>query len=113
MKHNKIILLLALMIILILPLVACSNDNNKSKDNSQIESNQSQEKEENKQTVSGIINRLDGNLVLLAEDNYYVFTLDTGVTLDGLEEADEVTVTYTGTLVEQSDDLVATSIVKK
>ena len=45
------------------------------------------------------------------KDQYLKFSVDE-VSLDGIEEGDEVEITYTGTLSEDSDDLVVVSVVK-
>ena len=67
---------------------------------------------EEEHAISGIINRMDDYLVLLANDEYQVFDLGQGVSTDGLEEGDEVTVVYTGTLGDEKTPPVAIEIDK-
>ena len=50
--------------------------------------------------------------MLLANDEYQVFDLGQGVSTDGLEEGDEVTVVYTGTLGDEKTPPVAIEIDK-
>ena len=70
------------------------------------------EPNEEEHAISGIINRMDDYLVLLANDEYQVFDLGKGVSTDGLEEGDEVTVVYTGTLGDEKTPPVAIEIAK-
>lgn len=64
-------------------------------------------------TMVGIVNRLENPLVILDEkDQYLKFDVE-NVSLDGIEDGDQVEITYTGTLSEDSTDLVATAIVQK
>ena len=67
---------------------------------------------EEEHAISGIINRMDDYLVLLANDEYQVFDLGKGVSTAGLQEGDEVTVVYTGTLGDEKMPPVAIEIAK-
>ena len=62
--------------------------------------------------VSGIVNRLGDYLTLLADDEYLVFDLGEGVSTEGLEEGDQVTVVYTGDLGSEETPPVVTQIAK-
>ena len=65
------------------------------------------------QTISGVVNRL-GEFLVLLDDNGDYHTFDFGVDVDpsGLEEGDNVTVTYNGTLDSEDETPVATDIEK-
>ncbi|WP_394884549.1 hypothetical protein [Clostridium butyricum] len=91
-------------------LVGCGSH----KDNSDITANDSNQSSETKESVmTGVVNRIDDYLVVLDDEgNYLKFKVD-GISLDGFTEGDEVNITYTGTLSEDSEDLVAKDIVKK
>ena len=62
-------------------------------------------------TIQGTVNKIDTQqefLVLVTEDAYYRFDLEgCQADLSGLEPGDGVTVTYTGELDEESDDVTA------
>ena len=65
------------------------------------------------QTITAVLNRKGNDLVLVTEEGkYFRFDLGDGASLHGLEEGDRVMVTYTGTLEEYSENLVATSVQK-
>lgn len=64
-------------------------------------------------TVSGIINRLDEDLVLLVgEGEYQIMAYGEGVSADGLTEGDKVEITYTGELGKEDAIPVITAIHK-
>ena len=62
-------------------------------------------------TIQGTLNQVDAEqeyLVLVADEAYCRFDCsDSGADLSGLEPGDSVTITYTGTLDEESDDVTA------
>lgn len=66
------------------------------------------------QTISGVVNRKGDFLVLLTDDGeYQPFSFGDGVSGDGLEEGDSVTITYTGTLGDENNTPTAVAIEKQ
>ena len=67
--------------------------------------------EEETSTIQGTLNSVDSELeylILVADDAYCRFDCsDSGADLSGLEPGDTVTVTYTGTLDPDSEDVSA------
>lgn len=63
------------------------------------------------QTISGVVNRLDGYLVLLDDKgDYHIFDFGDDVDQSSLEEGDKIVVTYTGTLDSENPAPVAVSV---
>ena len=62
--------------------------------------------------VSGIVNRLGDHLVLLVDEDYLVFELGKDLNTGGVNEGDEVTLVYTGTLGDEKNPPVVTEITK-
>lgn len=63
------------------------------------------------QTFTGIVNRLDGYLVLVDDKgDYHIFDFGDDVDQSALEEGDKVVVTYTGTLDNEDPAPVAVSV---
>ena len=66
------------------------------------------------QTVQGTVNQIDTEqkyLVLVTDDDYCRFDFsDSDADLSGLEPGDSVTVTYTGTLDGESEEVSATLV---
>ena len=62
-------------------------------------------------TLQGTLNQIDTDLkylVLVTEEGYFRFSFsDTDLELSGLEPGDTVTITYTGTLDAESEDVSA------
>ena len=62
-------------------------------------------------TLQGTLNQIDTDLkylVLVTEEGYFRFSFsDTDLDLSGLEPGDTVTITYTGTLDAESEDVSA------
>ena len=62
-------------------------------------------------TLQGTLNQIDTGLkylVLVTEEGYFRFSFShTGLHLSGLEPGDTVTITYTGTLDAESEDVSA------
>ena len=62
-------------------------------------------------TLQGTLNQIDTELkylVLVTEEGYFRFSFsDTDLDLSGLEPGDTVTITYTGTLDAESEDVSA------
>ena len=67
--------------------------------------------EEETSTIQGTLNSVDSDLeylILVADDAYCRFDCsDSGADLSGLEPGDAVTITYTGTLDPDSEDVSA------
>lgn len=103
-RSTKRLVVLALAMALVFTLVACG----KKDDPAQKETNE--ENAEETHTISGVVNRLDDCLVLLDDaGDYHIFDFGEDVDQTSLEEGDNVTVTYTGTL--DSDDPVPVATV--
>lgn len=69
--------------------------------------------DDGKQTISGIVNRVDDYLVLLDDsEQYRLFDFGEDVDPGSLEEGDSVTVTYTGDLDSEDPPPVAVAIEK-
>ena len=66
------------------------------------------------QSIHGTINQLGDYLILLEDkgEEYRIFDFGEGLDLTGLEEGDQVTVTYTGDLTEVDPAPVAVDIQK-
>ncbi len=65
------------------------------------------------ETIQGVVNRCGDYLTLLTEEGKYViFDFGEGVDSSVLEEGDDVTVTYTGSLNSQDETPVAIAIQK-
>lgn len=62
--------------------------------------------------VSGIVNRLGDHLVLLVDEDYLVFELGKDLNTGGVNEGDNVTLVYTGTLGDEKNPPVVTEITK-
>ena len=62
-------------------------------------------------TLQGTLNQIDTDLkflILVTEEGYFRFSFsDTDLDLSGLEPGDTVTITYTGTLDAESEDVSA------
>ncbi len=56
---------------------------------------------EEEHAVSGVVNKLEDYLVLVVGDDYQVFDFAKDLKVDGINEGDEVTVVYTGTLGDE------------
>lgn len=112
---RKIIAMLLLTFTLTFSLAGCGEkqpSDDIAPESSQSQNAKSDAKTGNQATMTGTVNRLENPLVVLDEkDQYLKFNVD-GVSLDGIKEGDGVEITYTGTLSEDSADLVATSIIK-
>ena len=55
-----------------------------------------------------MVNKIDDYLVLLTDDGeYHIFDFGEDVDPSAMEEGDRVTVTYTGTLDPESDEVTA------
>ncbi|WP_313529310.1 hypothetical protein [Anaerotignum sp.] len=112
---KKMIAMLLMVTALTLSLAGCGDK--RPADDIVPESSQSQNVESDaakadEATMTGIVNRVENPLVVLDDkDQYLKFNVD-GVSLDDIKEGDEVEITYTGTLSEDSADLVAKSVIK-
>lgn len=62
--------------------------------------------------VSGVVNRLGDHMVLLVDEDYLVFDLDKDLNTGGVNEGDNVTLVYTGTLGDEKNPPVVTEITK-
>ena len=62
--------------------------------------------------VSGVVNRLGDHMVLLVDEDYLVFDLDKDLNTGGVNEGDNVTLVYTGTLGDEKKPPVVTEITK-
>lgn len=62
--------------------------------------------------VSGVVNRLGDHMVLLVDEDYLVFDLAKDLNTGGVNEGDNVTLVYTGTLGDEKNPPVVTEITK-
>lgn len=67
---------------------------------------------EEEHAVSGVVNKLEDYLVLVVGDDYQVFDFAKDLKVDGINEGDEVTVAYTGTLGDEKTPPVVIEIAK-
>lgn len=67
---------------------------------------------EEEHAVSGVVNKLEDYLVLVVGDDYQVFDFAKDLKVDGINEGDEVTVVYTGTLGDEKTPPVVIEIAK-
>ncbi|WP_417093422.1 hypothetical protein [Intestinimonas timonensis] len=67
---------------------------------------------EEEHAVSGVVNKLEDYLVLVVGDDYQVFDFVKDLKVDGINEGDEVTVVYTGTLGDEKTPPVVIEIAK-
>lgn len=96
----KKIFALVLTVCLLLPLVACGQKDGEKKDDA-----------EETKTISGVLNKLDSYLVLLdSNGDYHIFDFGEDVDKSTLEEGDQITVSYTGTLDSEDPAPVAVAI---
>lgn len=115
-------LLLAVGLTAVLALSSCSQlsqylpgGGNQSPQSSQSSSSapdaSSSQTDAEEQTIQGILNQVDKEqeyLILIADDAYCRFDFsESGADLSGLEPGDSVTVTYTGTLDQDSEEITA------
>lgn len=99
--NMKKMMTLLLTVCLVLSLAACGG-----------EKKQADGGEEETKTISGVVNQLDEYLVLLDSDGeYHIFDFGKDVDQSKLEEGENVTVTYTGTLDNSDPSPVAVSVV--
>ena len=108
---RKICLVLTLVLV-VFALSACGKADSGKKTDDGSSQPQSTEKVEEKK-VSGIINRMGDDLVLLTGDGEYQgMDYGKGVSADGFEEGDSVEITYTGELGVEGSNPVITAISK-
>lgn len=67
---------------------------------------------EEEHAVSGVVNKLGDFLTLLVDDEYHIFDFAKDLNTGGVNEGDEVTVVYTGTLDDENTPPVAIEITK-
>ena len=67
---------------------------------------------EEEHAVSGVVNKLGDFLTLLVDDEYHIFDCAKYLNTGGVNEGDEVTVVYTGTLDDENTPPVAIEITK-
>lgn len=106
---KKLFLLTLAMLCLLASLTACGG----RKDTADQKNDAADDPAAEGQTISGVVNRL-GDFLVLLDDNGDYHTFDFGIDVDptGLEEGDDVTVTYNGTLDSEDETPVATNIEK-
>lgn len=110
----KSILLLAVGLTAVLALSSCSMlskylPGNGSPPSSQSASGSQQAAEEH--AIQGVLNQVDNEqkyIILIADEAYHRFDFsDHGADLSGMEPGDSVTVIYTGTLDQESEEIPA------
>lgn len=108
---KKILLTVCTLVCMFAMLTACGQKNTDAP--TEGEDVQTETEAETTQTISGVVNRVGNFLVLLdGDDEYRIFDFGDGVDPSTLEEGDQVTVTYTGTLGSEDPAPVATAIEK-
>ena len=109
LTHSGLLLAVGLLAGLLLCACAAPGGQNNA-DNPPSVSDVSQNESEPR-TIKGTVNQIDTEqtyLVLMTDEAYYRFDFsESGVDLSGFEPGDAVTVTYTGTLDEESEDITA------
>lgn len=111
------VIALALSAALMVTAVGCGNDGGKSTTAAAVdqstEATTAATTEVKTESISGVINKLGDQLLLITEqDQYFWFSIE-GVDVTGLAEGDSVVINYTGELVEKSENLKAVTIEKK
>ena len=109
MKRTAAILLVGVMV---LSLAACGKTAKESPapETAPVETAAPNDTEEH--VVSGVVNRLGDHMVLLVDEDYLVFDLDKDLNTGGVNEGDNVTLVYTGTLGDEKNPPVVTEITK-
>ncbi|MCC2258864.1 hypothetical protein AAAT94_09340 [Intestinimonas aquisgranensis] len=67
---------------------------------------------EEEHVISGVVNKMGDFLTLLVDDEYHIFDFAKDLNTGGVNEGDEVTVVYTGTLDDENTPPVAIEITK-
>ena len=112
-RHLRPGLLAAVGLTAILALSSCSMLRQYLPSNAESSSSSTSGSQQNVEThtLQGTLNQIDTDLkylVLVTEEGYFRFSFsDTDLDLSGLEPGDTVTITYTGTLDAESEDVSA------
>ena len=110
-RFSRVGLIFAAGLIAAFALTGCSKTPASQGSQPSASTSGSQSAPQDEQTIQGTLNLLDTEqdfLVLIADDTHYRFDLtDTQADLSGFEPGDSVTITYTGTLDPDSDDIAA------
>ena len=108
-RLTRPVLLMALALTAVLLLCSCSASGGKDAGGDTTGPAQT-----DTQTVQGTVNQIDTGLkylVVATDDDYCCFDFsDSDADLSGLEPGDSVTVTYTGTLDSESEEVTATLV---